>query len=124
MSVVKKKSESKVFDWVEAARILRVEGALTAYAGLGEDWGYTADIILRDGIPVTQTAPFLASTWATPTLEYYTEIFGLKKQVPCYKKSSELPGWDSGTVWPDVALDEYGIIDGKLGAKKLEDGNE
>lgn len=87
-----------VFDWDKAARLIRASGAQEARAGLQNDWEYTGGTILRDGEPVLDPGTYLASTWATPELE----INGVVED--CYRMESEAPGWNSGTVWPESAL--------------------
>lgn len=92
--------EQKVFDWEKAARIIKERGATEASAGLSGDWEYTGGEILRDGkpVPADDTYVFLSSTWATPELEIDGET------IDCYKMESETPGWNSGTYWPEEAL--------------------
>lgn len=90
--------EEMVFDWDEAARLIKESGCTDAYAGLRDDWEYTGGMIFDDGQPYYGGYTFLASTWAVPELE----IDG--KLIPCYKMQSETPGWDSDTKWPDSAL--------------------
>lgn len=89
-----------VFDWVQAAQIIKERGAKTASAGLSGDWEWTGGKILADGkpIPKDETYTYLASTWAPPELEVDGEI------IDCYRMASETPGWGSDTYWPDEAL--------------------
>lgn len=54
--------------------------------------------ILEDGKPCTNSYTYLASTWATPQIEIDGEF------IDCYRMESEVPGWDSGTKWPESAL--------------------
>lgn len=93
--------EMKVFDWDQAARVIRDNMASEASAGLLEDWGYTGGEILSDGKPVPkeESMAYLASTWATPVLR----IGDLT--IDCYRKQSEVPDWDALTYWPESALE-------------------
>jgi hypothetical protein len=92
--------ELKVFDWEQAARIIRDEKPQTASAGLADDWEWTGGDIYRGGQPVPQedTYTFLASTWATPELDVDGDV------RPCWRLQSATPGWDSKTYWPPEAL--------------------
>lgn len=92
--------ERKVFDWDKAAQLIKEKNAKHAAAGLSQDWEWTGGDILRDGKPVAreETYTYLASTWATPQLEIDGEV------ISCFRMESEVPGWDSGTYWPDSAL--------------------
>lgn len=93
-------SESKVFDWDEAARRIVKSGAKTASAGLSGDWEWTGGDILRDGKPLSrdESYTYLASVWATPELD----IDGVVS--PCYRLRSETNGWNAETRWPASAL--------------------
>lgn len=97
--------EAMVFDWENAARIIKERGAKNASAGLDDDWEWTGGEILRDGKPVPEdeTHVYLASTWATPELEVAGET------IPCFRMESETPGWHSGTYWPPEALAILGL---------------
>lgn len=92
--------EHKVFDWNEAARIIKNRKIKTVSAGLMEDWGYTSGYILLDGVipKKDDTYTYLSSNWATPVLSFDDEIF-----VECYKMQSEVPNWNSETYWPESA---------------------
>jgi hypothetical protein len=92
--------ELMVFDWEQAARLIRERGAKSASAGLASDWEYTGGEILTDGkpTPVDETHVYLASTWATPELEI-DDV-----RMDCYRMQSETPGWSSDTYWPEEAL--------------------
>lgn len=100
-----KGKERKVFDWVQAARIIKKRGAKNARAGLADDWEWTGVDILKNGVPVPQedTCVYLASNWATPELNVDGEV------MDCYKMQSETPGWDSDTYWPEEARKELGV---------------
>lgn len=93
--------ESRVFDWDKAAKIIRDSGAISASAGLDEDWWWTAGDIYTDGLPRLgdQSGPYLASTRATPVLEIGGE------RVACFRMASDVPEWDQSTNWPQSAID-------------------
>jgi hypothetical protein len=97
--------ELKVFDWVQAARIIKERGAKNASAGLAGDWEWTGGDIFENGAPVPEedTYAYLASTWATPELNVDGDV------MDCYKMQSETPGWDSNTYWPEEARKELGV---------------
>ena len=88
-----------VFDWDKAARLIKERKAENASAGLSGDWEHTGGDIYRDSKPIYDSYTYLASTWATPEIEIDGEVFS------CYKMQSEAPDWDSGTKWPQSALD-------------------
>jgi hypothetical protein len=90
--------QARVFDWDQAARLLRERQATEADAGLDEDWFYTRATILRSGQPVeTDYTPYLSSLWATPVLRIGNE------HIPCWCYADDTPGWDQATYWPDSA---------------------
>lgn len=91
---------SRVFDWDRAARLIAEAKPDVASAGLRDDWEWTGGRIWAEGAPVPreQTYTYLASTWAIPELD----MDGLVQ--PCWRWSSETPGWDAGTYWPQSAL--------------------
>lgn len=90
----------RVFDWDKAARIIRERGAMSASAGLIEDWGHTGGAILRDGkpIPKEDTYTYLSSNWATPVLEIDGE------EIPCWRYERDTDEWNAETFWPESAL--------------------
>jgi len=90
-----------VFDWELAARLIKEQKPMVARAGLRGDWGWTGGNIWENGAPVPkdQTYTYLASTWAVPELDLDGEI------IQCYRMMSEVPSWDSGTYWPEEALE-------------------
>jgi len=90
--------EMMVFDWNRAAMRITEEHPKSASAGLRDDWEWTGGEIYRDGKPIKNESTYLASTWATPELEMDGNI------EPCYRMESEAPGWNSGTKWPESAL--------------------
>lgn len=94
--------EPMVFDWIKAARIIRENNVKNASAGLAGDWEWTGGDILEDGVPIPSedTYTYLASTWATPELEFDGNT------VDCYKMQSEVPDWGAETYWPEEALEE------------------
>jgi hypothetical protein len=87
-----------VFDWDKAARLIAEQKPKRASAGLRDDWGATADTIYRDGEPVMDASPYLASNWAIPELA----MDGCYQE--CWRWQTDTPGWDSGTLWPESAL--------------------
>jgi hypothetical protein len=91
--------ELMVFDWAEAARRIKASGTDHASAGLRSDWEWTGGIIFDDGQPYMDGYTYLASTWAVPELDV-----GNGPEA-CYRMQSETPGWDSGTKWPEEALE-------------------
>lgn len=91
--------ERKVFDWNEAARILRETGAMNAWAGLHSDWEFTSAQILENG-KIKYKIPYGASTWDIPVLR--TE-FGI---YPCFLMESETD-WCECTIWPESAISIY-----------------
>lgn len=101
MGIATRGDPVKVFDWHKAARLIRERKAASASAGLSGDWEWTGGPIFRNGVPVPQedTYTYLASTWATPELAIDGET------IDCYIMASESDGWDSGTYWPQSALD-------------------
>lgn len=95
-----------VFDWHQAARLIKERKPKTVRAGLSSDWEWTGGYILKDGEPVLQKdgsgRPYLASNWATPEIEIDGEI------ISCMKLKHEPPEpgeWDAETQWPESALE-------------------
>lgn len=91
-------NEPMVFDWDEAARLIKESGCSEATAGLRGDWEWTGGCIFRDGKPDFKSYTYLASVWAVP------ELCINHHNVPCYKMAHEVPGWGSDTKWPESAL--------------------
>jgi hypothetical protein len=87
-----------VFDWDRAARRIVETQAVEASAGLAEDWEWTGGSIFRNGKPCFEDYTYLASTHAIPELGLDGEL------EDCYVRHSERPEWDSGTKWPESAL--------------------
>lgn len=91
--------ERKIFDWDQAARIIRERNPECAVAGLQLDLEWTSGIIYANGEPVSEYDTYLASTWATPVL-----ILNYSDEIPCFVMEHETK-WDEHTQWPDSALD-------------------
>ncbi|MCG2586535.1 hypothetical protein [Massilia sp. TS11] len=91
--------EMMVFDWDKAAKIIAERQPQSASAGLQGDFEWTGGEIWNGGVivPRDQTYTYLASTWATPILVIDDE------EISCYRMESEVPGWHSGTYWPESA---------------------
>lgn len=89
----------KVFDWDKAARRIKESGCSQAEAGLGEDWDYTGGEIYANGKPVKDDYTYLASSWATPVLVLDGE------DEECWVEQTPECPWNSGTKWPDSALE-------------------
>lgn len=102
MGMAHRGQEQMVFDWDKAARIIKERNPAYADAGLRDDWEYTGGAIYKAGEPVIDDYTFLASTWAVPELCIDGEV------IPCYRMKSETPGWNSGTKWPESALEILG----------------
>jgi hypothetical protein len=100
MGEANRNRELMVFDWDQAARLIRERKPSQASAGLAGDWEYTGGPIYADGkpIPAGETYTYLASTWAKPELDLDGST------SPCFRMASQTPGWDSGTYWPASAL--------------------
>lgn len=90
--------ELMVFDWDQAAKLIKESGAREARAGLANDWEYTGGAIFSDGRPDMDDYTYLASTWAAPELEIDGDT------VECFRMASEVPDWDASTKWPESAL--------------------
>jgi hypothetical protein len=97
-------NSQKIFDWNKAAQILKDKKAKYAEAGLEGDWEYTGGTILLDGKPFIKdnVYTYLSSNWATPQLELDGET------IDCFIYEDDNPNnWDSGTYWPQSALDIF-----------------
>lgn len=96
-------AQPRVFDWLKAAEIIRERKPLKAWAGLIEDWWWTADDIYSEGQPRPDATAYLASNWATPTLSlrFADEV---REDIPCWRYLKDAPGWNAGTKWPPEAL--------------------
>ena len=95
--------ELKIFDWDKAAEIIRDKKPRWAIAGLKGDMENTAGTIYEDNTPITDDYTYLASNWATPILQIETDE-GIQ-DIPCYRMKHEVPDWDSGTKWPNSAME-------------------
>lgn len=109
-----------VFDWDEAARLIKKYNATTAGIGLAEDIEWTYGNILRDREPVEKhSGAYYMSTWATPVLYLDIKIEELYPDdeerviydeygdwaLACYTSEEEAPEWADDTVWwPESAL--------------------
>lgn len=91
--------ERKVFDWNKAARLIRENDIVNAYAGLAEDWNDTSGQILEHGLVIRSDYTYLASTWATPVI-YDSDK---QKEYPCYVMEHETR-WNESTKWPASAV--------------------
>lgn len=93
--------ELMVFDWNKALALIIEHKAVNASAGLQDDWEWTGDNILKDGIPILNASPYLASTWATPEIEINGQLY------ECYSMQSSVPSWGSDTCWPKEILNKF-----------------
>lgn len=100
MAAMARGSRARVFDWDEAARVIKESGCSEANAGLSGDLEWTGGIILEGGAPVPKdhTYTFLQSNWATPVLIIDDE------ERECWKFSDETE-FNAYTYWPQSALD-------------------
>lgn len=100
MGKMARNEPSMVFDWIEAAKLIRDHQPRVASAGLAGDWEWTGGTIYENGAPVLaeDTYTYLASTWATPELSLDGDC------IDCWVYASETPGWDASTYWPDIAV--------------------
>lgn len=101
MGQMNRGKEQKVFDWDQAARIIKERKADYAVAGLQSDLEYTAGVILDGGKPIDSDYTYLASTWAIPVLVFYHD--NDVEEVPCYIMAHETE-WGAHTKWPLSAL--------------------
>lgn len=96
--------EHRVFDWEQAARLIKKGRHKEASAGLIEDWSCTAGIILEDGRIPDEHFTFLSSNWATPGIELDGCI------IQCFRMQSEVREWGSSTFWPEPARTIMGFL--------------
>lgn len=75
MGEANRHKELMVFDWSEAAWLIKKHNAVHASAGLHGDWEYTGDSIYNNGSPILDTDAYLASTWATPEIEIDGDVY-------------------------------------------------
>lgn len=101
-----KNDDSKVFDWVKAAKIIIEKKPSYAVAGLAEDWFYTSGRIYEDGDISFDgyQCSYLMSIWATPILLLIYED-ARQEPIDCWVRSSERPEWNEYTYWPREAVD-------------------
>lgn len=96
---------SKVFDWDKCAEILKekkaTENKSTVYAGLAEDWSWTADTIMSEGVPLGDDDIFayLASSWATPILDIDGE------EIECWTYLDENTRFRADSTWDEKSLE-------------------
>lgn len=92
-----------VFDWDEAARLLKQMDAQNAEVGLESDWDWTAGNIFKDGKPIlpAEWSPYCASIWATPQIRIDGYV------IDCWKWAEDTDGWNAQTYWPDSALEIF-----------------
>jgi hypothetical protein len=103
-----------VFDWYEAARLIRDRRPTIARAGL-DGLDDTWATIYRDGKPVKgsgRETAVLASSTHIPCVE----LDGARS--PCWAAKHERPRWDADTNWPEgsEALVERGRVHATFGA--------
>ena len=100
-AAIKDGAKRRVFDWVEAAHILKQRNPGSAVAGLQDDMELTSRYIWKDGKPYLECDdyPYLASNWTIPLLVINNE------ELPCWLYIDKSPGWNANTYWPQEALD-------------------
>lgn len=103
----------RVFDWDNAARLIRERKPAVARAGLAHDWEYTGGTIAVNGDPVTTDYTYLASTWARPELDMDGEV------VDCWVYQRDRPDWDAYLDARDDIL-RRGKMMGDLAREKAE----
>lgn len=103
----------RVFDWDKAARRIMEINPRYAAAGLGLDWKWTGGIIWYKGEPISDSATYLCSDWATPELRLDDKV------EACWRYQDETE-WDADTRWPASAL----AIVGALKARELTTAEE
>lgn len=84
-----------VFDWNKAIDLINEHNLKDAYAGLEDDYEYTAGQILQDGKPFRDDYTYLSSTWAKPQL--FTGDHELV--FDCYVMEHETE-WNCNTKFP------------------------
>lgn len=104
MGAANRGKELMIFDWDEAARIIKESNARDALAGLSGDLGNTCGTIFEDGKPWMDDYTYLASTWATPVLILIDCLNNKEVQIPCFIMQSQTE-WNEHTKWPKSALD-------------------
>lgn len=115
-----------VFDWDEAARLIKKYNVRSAGLGLSEDIDWTYGELLACGAPIDKpSGVYYMSTWATPVLYLDIKIEELHPDdeerviydeygdwaLACYTSEDENPEWSDDEVWwPESALK---ILNGK-----------
>jgi hypothetical protein len=93
-----------VFDWDKAARLINLHCIQYAEAGIKSDWEYTGGTIINNGVPISDSYTYLASTWATPQLLDITN----NETYDCYMMEDDVPeSWGkkyANIKWPESAL--------------------
>ena len=99
-----KKTNTKVFDWEKAAKIIRnLNPDVCVSAGIRGNDG-TIDSIFENGKPVTDGIAYLESWCGTPVLIIVDDHYDV--EIPCYIFKNECEyDWDGQTLWPQMALD-------------------
>ncbi len=88
----------RVFNWLEAVRLIKQHNIKNAEAGLLQDRSWTSGVILSDGVPVIGEYTYLASDWATPVLvDVDTKI-----AYECHAGPES--GYGPDTNWPNEVL--------------------
>lgn len=54
------------FDWDALKKFISERKPVSVYAGLLDDWFFTADTVYRNGIMLEDHGAYLHSYWATP----------------------------------------------------------
>lgn len=110
-------NKHKVFDWDKAVRVIKENGYKNCGAGLGQDFEWTAGMILVDGVPYLEDYTYLSSNWATPQLIVYSSkddgLFSYEEVIDCYIMSDETT-YGASTQFPEhlIKLFENGEIYG------------
>jgi hypothetical protein len=110
-------AEMKVFDWNKAAQLISDRGIRHAAAGLREDMGCTAVVILENGEPLVDADGYLASFWAIPVLAFFPKDDPTQEeeQLECYALASTVP-WHEY----DILSKRPVIIDGNTDGGKVK----
>lgn len=102
--------ESRVFDWIKAAKFIRDHRDEIVYvvAGLKEDMEWTSGMIWDNDSVVSTDYMFLKSNWATPVMEvqYKNDAIGMQT-IECWQYAKDSP-WNEYTIWPSSAIDILG----------------
>lgn len=90
---------TKVFDWNMAAAILGQRRIMYAECGLDEDWSYTADVLIENGIPNRFCGAYLHSFWATPVIKLADG-----ETIPCWREVPASNKTYADAIWPESAM--------------------